>query len=359
MKRAYNYYAGPAALPLEAIEQAQKELLDFENAGMSVMEISHRSKEYEKVHNEASALVRELLNVPENYKTLWLQGGASLQFAMVPMNLLGGEKSADYVLTGSWSKKALKEAKLFGKTRTAASSEDKGFTYVPTKFDFDPKAEYVHVTSNNTIYGTQWMTFPDAGAVPLIADMSSDFLWRPFDVKPFGLIYAGAQKNLGPAGVTLALIRDDVLAKCNPNLTTMLKYGTHAAENSLYNTPPCFAIYMVRNVLRWVKKQGGLQAMEKQNRAKGALLYGAIDGSGGFYKNPNNAADRSFMNVVFRLPSEELEAKFVADGKARGFIGLKGHRSVGGIRVSMYNACPLSSIEELTAFMKEFMKANG
>jgi phosphoserine aminotransferase len=358
MKRVHNYYAGPAALPLEALEFAQKELLDFENSGMSVLEISHRSKEYEKVHNEAAALVRELLAVPENYKVLWLQGGASLQFGMVPMNLLGPDKTADYINTGSWAKKAMKEAKLFGKPRWAASSEDKAFTYIPTTFDFDPQAEYVHLTSNNTIEGTQWQTFPTAAA-PLVADMSSDFLWRPFDVKPFGLIYVGAQKNLGPAGVTLVLIRDDVLAKCNPNLTTMLKYGTHAGENSLYNTPPCFSIYMVRNVLRWVKAQGGLPAMEKQNRAKGGLLYGAIDGSGGYYKNPCDPASRSVMNVVFRLPSEDLEARFVAEGKAAGFIGLKGHRSVGGIRVSMYNAASVASITELCAFMKEFQRKNG
>jgi phosphoserine aminotransferase len=275
------------------------------------------------------------------------------------MNLLGGAKTADYVNTGSWSKKAMKEAKIVGKIRVAASSEDKGFTYIPAKFDFDPNAEYVHLTSNNTIEGTQFMAFPDAGGVPLAADMSSDFLWRPFDVKPFGLIYAGAQKNLGPSGVTLVLIRDDVLAKCNAELPTMLKYGTHAAENSLYNTPPCLAIYMVRNVLRWVKKLGGLAAMEARNRAKGDLLYGVIDGSGGFYRNPVEPASRSVMNVVFRLPSEELEAKFVADGKAAGFIGLKGHRSVGGIRISMYNATSLESIQALSAFMKEFMAKNG
>jgi phosphoserine aminotransferase len=359
MKRVHNYYAGPAALPLEALEYAHREFLDFEGTGMSVLEISHRSKEYDKVHNEANALVKELLGVPENYHVLWLQGGASTQFAMIPLNLLGGDKTADYLLTGSWSKKAFKEAKIIGKARAASSSEDKNFSYIPKTCDLDPKAEYVHLTSNNTIFGTQYFNFPDTGNVPLVADMSSDFMWRPFDVKPFGLIYAGAQKNLGPAGVTLVLIRDDLLAKCNPNLPTMFKYETHVKENSLYNTCPCFSIYMVRNVLRWLKGLGGLAEMEKRNRAKGELLYGVIDGSNGYFKNPNAAEDRSLMNVVFRLPSEDLEAKFIAEGKTNGFIGLKGHRSVGGIRVSMYNATSVASIEELVKFMKDFMQKNG
>jgi phosphoserine aminotransferase len=359
MTRVHNYNAGPAALPLDALRAAQNELLDFAGSGMSVTEVSHRSKEYEGVHNEAIALVRELLALPANYHVLLLQGGASLQFAMAPMNLLGGDKSADYVITGTWSQKALKEAKLVGKCRVAASAEEGNFTSIPREFDFDPAAQYVHITSNNTIKGTQYFAFPNTGGVPLVADMSSDIMWRPFDVAPFGLIYAGAQKNLGPAGLTLVILRDDVLQKCNPNLPTMLKYGTHVKENSLYNTPPCFAIYLMRNVLRWVKAQGGLPGMEKQNREKGRLIYGFIDGSGGFYRNNLNPPDRSVMNVVFRLPSEELDGKFVAEAKAAGFIGLKGHRSVGGCRISMYNATSVDSINDLIAFMKTFQAKNG
>lgn len=359
MKRVHNYYAGPAALPLEALQYAADEFLDFEGAGMSVLEISHRSKEYDKIHNEAVSLVKELLALPDDYHVLFLQGGASLQFAMAPMNLLGGEKSADFINTGTWSQKAIKEAKILGKYRVAASSEDKNFTCIPKEFDFDPNAVYVHLTSNNTIKGTQFQEFPDTGGVPLVADMSSDMMWRFFDVKPFGLVYAGAQKNLGPAGVTLVIIRDDVLAKCNPDIPTLLKYSTHADKNSLFNTCPCFAIYMMRNVLNWVKKQGGLAAMEKQNREKGDLLYGLIDNSGGFYKNPINPPDRSLMNAVFRLPSEELEAKFIADSKEAGFLGMKGHRSVGGCRVSMYNATSVDSIKDLVEFMKDFQAKNG
>jgi phosphoserine aminotransferase len=324
-----------------------------------VTEVSHRSKEYEAVHNEAIALVKELLGLPANYQVLLLQGGASLQFAMVPLNLLGGEKSADYVITGTWAQKAFKEAKIVGKCRVAASSEEANFTLIPKTFDFDPAAQYVHVTSNNTIKGTQYFAFPNTGEAPLASDMSSDIMWRPFDVAPFGLIYAGAQKNLGPSGLTLVIIRDDLLARCNPNLPTMLKYSTHVKENSLYNTPPTFGVYMMRNVLRWVKAQGGLPAMEKQNREKGRLIYEFIDGSGGFYSNNLNPPDRSVMNVVFRLKTEELDAKFVAEAKTAGFIGLKGHRSVGGCRISMYNATSVDSINDLIAFMKDFQAKNS
>lgn len=359
MKRVHNYNAGPAALPLQTLKYAADEFLDFQNSGMSVMEVSHRSKEYDAVHNEAVSLVKSLLALPDDYHVLFLQGGASTQFAMIPMNLLGGDKFADYVNTGTWSTKAIKEAKLIGKFRLAGSSEQGGFTSIPKELDLDPNAEYVHITSNNTIKGTQYFKFPETGGVPLVADMSSDIMWRPFDVKPFGIIYAGAQKNLGPSGVTLVIIRDDILAKCNDNLPTMFKYKTHVEKNSLYNTPPTFGIYMLRNVLKWINDQGGLDAMEKQNRAKSELLYGLIDNSGGYYKNPIVKEDRSVMNVVFRLPSEELEAKFVADGKNAGFIGLKGHRSVGGCRVSMYNATSLESITDLTGFMKDFQAENG
>lgn len=359
MKRVNNFYAGPAAIPLSALEYANNEFFDFQGAGMSVMEISHRSKEFDAVHNEAIALVKEMLKLGDEYHVLLLQGGASLQFAMVPMNLLGGDKSADYVNTGIWSQKAIKEAQIIGKCRIAASSEEEGFTSIPKKYDFDPNAQYVHITSNNTIKGTQYFDFPDTGGIPLIADMSSDILWRYFDVKPFGIIYAGAQKNLGPSGVTLVIIRDDMLKKCNPDLPTLLKYQTQVDANSLYNTAPTFGIYMLRNVLKWIKDSGGPQAMEAQNRKKGDLLYGMIDNSDGYYKNPIKVEDRSLMNVVFRLNTEEFEGKFIADGKDAGFIGLKGHRSVGGCRVSMYNATSYAQIEQLVSFMKEFQAKNS
>ena len=359
MKRVHNYNAGPAALPLDALEYAADEFLDFQGSGMSVMEVSHRSAEYDDVHKQATDLVKILLGLSDDYHVLFLQGGASLQFAMVPMNLLGGGKSADFVITGTWSQKAIKEAKIIGECRVAGTSEEKKFTEIPDLYGFEKDAVYVHITSNNTIKGTQFFDFPDTDGVPLVADMSSDIMWRPFDVSPFGLIYAGAQKNLGPSGVTLVIIRDDMLKKCNPDLPTMLKYQTFVDKNSLYNTPPTFGIYMLRNVLKWVQNEGGLEAMERQNREKAEMLYGLIDDSGGFYKNPIREKDRSVMNVVFRLPTEELEGKFVADGKKAGFIGLKGHRSVGGCRVSMYNATSVESIEDLTGFMKEFMKKNG
>jgi phosphoserine aminotransferase len=362
MARVHNYYAGPAALPLEAIRAAQEELLDFRGSGMSVMEISHRSKEYEGLHNETIALIKELMGLGENFKVLFLQGGASLQFAMVPMNLLTREKSADYVLTGSWSKKAIKEAKLFGTARIAATSEKDGvFFRIPKQkeLDLDANAVYCHITSNNTIFGTQWRKFPDTGGVPLVADMSSDILSRRFDPAPFGLIYAGAQKNLGPSGVTVVIVREDMLDKMNKGLPTMLTYQTHVGENSLFNTPPCLAIYMVYQCLKWVKDRGGAQAMEKENEAKAKLIYGAIDENSDFFRCPIEPESRSYMNVVFRLPNEELENKFISDGKKATFIGLKGHRSVGGIRVSIYNANTLDSVKDMVRFMKDFAAKNG
>lgn len=362
MARLRNYYAGPAALPLEALEAAREELLDFQGAGVSVMETSHRSKEYDQVHNGTIALVKELIGLDERFRVLLLQGGASMQFAMVPMNLLAEGTSADYVLTGSWSQKALKEAKIIAAARVAATTEEDGlFRSIPKQadLDLDAKAVYCHITSNNTIFGTQWRTFPNTGAVPLVADMSSDILSRRFDPQPFGIIYAGAQKNLGPAGVAVVIIREDVLAKCVKGLPTLLSYGTHADKNSLFNTPPCFAIYMMNKVLTWIKANGGVAGMEKENAAKADLIYGTIDGSNGFYRNTIATEDRSQMNVVFRLPSEELEKQFVAEGLAAGFLGLKGHRSVGGIRVSMYNANRLDSVREVVAFMKDFATKNG
>ncbi|MBM3316557.1 MAG: 3-phosphoserine/phosphohydroxythreonine transaminase [Candidatus Eisenbacteria bacterium] len=361
MARAHNFFAGPAVLPLPALERAQQELVDWAGTGTSIMETSHRSKEYEAVHNEAIALIREFLSLGENYHVLFLGGGASLQFAMVPMNLLAPDQTADYVHTGTWSKKAIAEAKLFGRVNVAFDGETVGLTRIPRQEELKltPGARYVHITSNNTIKGTQWHAFPETAGVPLVADMSSDFLWRAFDPKPFGLIYVGAQKNLGPAGVTIVLIRDDILAQCKADNPTMLKYATHAKENSLFNTPPVFAIYMVRNVLAHMKEMGGMPAVEAHNRRKAGLIYETIDADPEFFRAPVDKASRSMMNIVFRLPSEELETKFVAEGKAQRMLGLKGHRSVGGIRISAYNSCPLESVEAVVGFMKAFAKANG
>ena len=365
--RAINFNAGPAGLPLPALERAKDELLDFKNSGMSVMEHSHRGKEYESVHDEAIALFTELLGIPDSHQVLFLQGGASLQFAMVPMNFLPPDGSADYVLTGVWSEKALDEAKLVGKPRVSLTTAvDKKYTRVPklSELKVDDKAAYVHITSNNTIFGTQWFDLPtqkQLGSVPLVADMSSDFLWRKIDVSQFGLIYAGAQKNLGPSGVVVVIVRKDWMAKGRKDIPQILRYTTHAENNSLYNTPPTFAIYLMRNVLAWMKDQGGLPKMEARNREKADLLYGAIDRLSGFYKCPVEKDSRSVMNIVFRLPSEALEDKFVAEAKkhSRPMVGLKGHRSVGGIRVSAYNAVSVEDIKALVGFMESFAKSNG
>ena len=362
MARVHNYYAGPAALRVEAIEAAKEELLDFRGAGMSVMEISHRSKQYDALHNETIELFKELLGLGDNFKVLLLQGGASLQFAMVPMNLLGEGKSADYLLTGTWGKKAIKEANIIATGRIAATTEKDGvFFNIPKQeeLDLDSSAVYCHITSNNTIFGTQWRSFPDTGGVPLVADMSSDILSRRFDPAPFGIIYAGAQKNLGPAGVTVVAVREDLLEKMNKDIPTLLSYHTHVSKNSLFNTPPCFAIYMVNQGLKWLKGIGGLDAMEKENEEKARLIYGTIDENKEFFTSPIEPESRSHMNVVFRLPSEDLEKKFVEEGAGAGFIGLKGHRSVGGIRVSMYNANMLDSVKDIVGFMKDFAAKNG
>ncbi len=361
MNRTLNFYAGPAALPLPTLERARDEMIDWAGTGMSVMETSHRSKEYDAVHHEAMDLIGELLGLDDDHQVLFLQGGASLQFAMVPMNFIPPGGSADYVITGSWAQKALKEANIVARGRVAGSSEAASFTRVPTQaeLDLDPTAAFVHVTSNNTIRGTQFHEFPNTGSVPLVADMSSDFLWRPIDANRFHLVYAGAQKNLGPSGVTIVVLRKSWLAKANSGLPTMLKYSIHSEKESLYNTPPTFAIYMIRNVLLWVKEMGGLTAMETRNRAKGDRLYGAIAAHPDFYRSPVDAGSRSYMNVVFRLPSEELEAKFVAEAKQAHMVGLKGHRSVGGCRASIYNATDLAAVETLATFMDDFARRNG
>jgi phosphoserine aminotransferase len=358
--RIHNFNPGPAALPLPVLEQVIEEFTDFKGSGMSITEVSHRSAVFEEVLNDAVARVKRLLKVPDNYKVLFLQGGASTQFCMVPMNLIPPNSSADYVNTGSWSKKAIKEAQILNKPhKVVASSEDRNFRYIPKDPPVTPGAAYLHLTSNNTIEGTQWFTFPDAGNVPLVADMSSDILSRPIDVRPFGLIYAGAQKNLGPAGVTLVIIRDDLLERVPKDVPTMLRYSTHAEKNSLYNTPACFAIYMVELVLKWLEETaGGLETIEKVNREKAALLYSVIDG-GAFYSGTAEPDSRSFMNVTFRLPDESLEKKFVAEATANGLGGLKGHRSVGGCRASIYNAVDMAAVQSLADFMRSFARKSG
>ena len=361
MTRAINFNAGPATLPSEAIEAAHEELLDFEGTGMSILEHSHRGKAYARVHEETKALFHELLDIPSNYRLLFMQGGASAQFALVPMNLLGGG-SADYVDTGTWATKAFKEAKIVGKARLAGSGKVDGqYTRVPTQaeLDLDPNAAYLHVCSNNTIMGTQTHEYPDAGRVPLVCDMSSDFLWRPIDVSRFGLIYAGAQKNIGPAGITVVIIREDLLARVPETVPNIFRYSTVAEGDSLHNTIPVFPVYMVRNVLRWMKAQGGTSAMETRNRAKAALLYGMIDESPDFFRSPVEVASRSVMNPVFRLPTEELEKAMVAEAEKQRIVGIKGHRSVGGIRVSMYNAAPLAWVETFVDFAREFQRTHG
>lgn len=360
MKRAFNFNAGPAALPLEVLKRAQAELLDFNNTGMSVMELSHRSKDYDSVHNRAKELLMELMEIPSNYDVLFLQGGASLQFAMIPLNLLGEGQVANYILTGVWSQKALDEAKLVGQTRIGASTKENNYTSIPklSEIDIDPNDAYVHITSNNTIYGTQWQEFPDTGNVPLIADMSSDILSKPIDVSKFGLIYAGAQKNLGPSGVTVVIIRQDLLERTPENLLTMLKYTTHAKSNSLFNTPPTFSIYLLSKVLEYVQEQGGVASLAKQNELKAQMIYDVIDSSDGFYNGHAQADSRSRMNITFTLNSDELTQAFLAESKARGMVGLNGHRSVGGCRASIYNAVPVEACEALRDFMIEFRKNN-
>ncbi len=372
--RAKNFNAGPAALPLPALERAQKELLDFEGTGMSVMEQSHRGKEYEKVHDEARAQVARLLGAPADYEVLFLQGGASQQFAVIPMNFLTEKSAAAYVVTGVWGEKAVGEAQIVAKSVGAeivvAASTEANKTYVKVPADAQIKvpdgAKYMHFTSNETIHGVQFATaesgpraaFPEPTPhVPVICDMSSDFLWRKIDVSKFDMIYAGAQKNIGPSGVTVVVAKKSFLESGRKDIPKIFQYRTHIENKSLYNTPPTFGIYLVRNVLAWLEEKGGLSAMETENRAKAAALYGAIDRHPSFYKCPVEQGSRSFMNVVFRLPSEEQEEAFVKRAKAAGMVGLKGHRSVGGIRVSLYNAVPLAWVTELVTLMDELAAA--
>ncbi|MEB3102447.1 3-phosphoserine/phosphohydroxythreonine transaminase [Ferviditalea candida] len=360
-KRAYNFNAGPAALPLEVLQQAREELVNYRGIGMSLMEVSHRSKEYEQVNDETQQLFRELMGIPEGYHVLLLQGGASTQFSMIPMNLLPPGKTAGYVMTGSWAEKAYKEAKLIGEAQIVASSEADNFAKIPSlkEISIHPDLAYLHITSNETIGGIQFQQFPDTGNVPLVADMSSDILSRPIDVSSFALIYAGAQKNLGPSGVTVVIVRNELVQDSPKHLPTMFRYSTHAANQSLYNTPPVYSVYMMNLVLKWVRDQGGAIEMERRNREKTKLIYDMIDQSGGFYRGVAHPEDRSQMNVTFRLNDEELEKQFVKESSAQGFVGLKGHRSVGGLRASTYNAVPYDSCKALAEFMGDFQKRNG
>ncbi|PID40547.1 MAG: 3-phosphoserine/phosphohydroxythreonine aminotransferase [Proteobacteria bacterium] len=358
--RIYNFNAGPAALPLPVLEEIQESFLNFAGSGMSVTEISHRSKWFDDVINDAVTRTKRILKLDDRFQVLFVQGGASMQFCMIPMNLLGAGDTADYVNTGTWSTKAIKEAEIQGKKiSVVASSEDRNFAYIPKNINFNSDAVFAHITSNNTIKGTQWTRFPDTGSIPIVSDMSSDIFSRPLDVDKFGLIYAGAQKNMGPAGVCMVIIREDMLSRCSEDIPTMLRYSTYAAKNSMFNTPPCFAIYTVQLVLKWLEETiGGLDKMLALNQKKAGLLYDYMDQTD-FYRATADPDSRSLMNVTFRLPSEDLEAAFVAATLKEGLGGLKGHRSVGGCRASIYNPTPLSAVEALVDFMKMFERENG
>lgn len=358
--RIYNFSSGPAVLPVRVLEEAQRNLLALPGVGMSVLEISHRSQSFEEILHRAESDLRELGGVPDSYAVLFLQGGPSLQFSMVPMNLLTPGTSADYILTGSWAEKAAKEAMRVGQVHVAATTEAERFSRIPRQDELalTPRAAYVHMTSNNTIEGTEWRTLPDVGDVPLVSDASSDIFSRPIDVSRHGVIYAGAQKNIGPAGLTVVIIRKDLLERSSTSLHTMLNYKVHADNGSLYNTPPVFAIYVLGLVMKWGIAQGGLPAMARVNERKAAKLYAEIDRSG-FYRGTAQADSRSLMNVTFRLQSEDLEKRFVKESTAAGLDGLKGHRSVGGMRASLYNAFPEEGVDVLVQFMRDFERRNG
>lgn len=359
MSRVYNFSAGPAMLPEEVLKIAADEMLEYKTTGQSVMEMSHRSKEYEAIINECEALLREVMSIPDNYKVLFLQGGASSQFAMIPLNLMNKSKKADFVITGQWAKKAYQEAQKFGECKAVASSADKTFTYIPEldKASFTPDADYFHICQNNTIYGTRFVDLPDTGNVPIVSDMSSCILSEPVDVKKYGLIYAGAQKNMGPAGLTVVIIREDLIGNAQAITPTMFDYKTHSENGSMYNTPPTYGIYILKLVLDWVKKIGGLEGMKALNEKKAAILYDFLDSSKMFSATVAGK-DRSLMNIPFVTGNDDLDKKFVSESKAAGFINLKGHRSVGGMRASIYNAMPIEGIEKLVAFMKAFEANN-
>ena len=360
MARVYNFSAGPSMLPEEVLKTAAEEMMEYGNSGQSVMEMSHRSKEYQAIFDETEANLREIMNIPDDYEVLFLQGGASTQFAMVPLNLMTKNGKADYIITGQWANKAYKEAARYGAAREVASSKDKTFSYIPktTAADFDPEADYVHICMNNTIYGTKYHTLPDTGDVPLVADISSCILSEPIDVTKFGMLYAGAQKNVAPAGVTIVIIRKDLIGNAMDITPTMLNYQTHADNGSMFNTPPCYAIYIAGLTFKWIKKMGGLEKMKEINEKKAKILYDFLDNSK-LFKGTVVPEDRSLMNVPFVTGDEELDAKFVAEAKKAGFVNIKGHRSVGGMRASIYNAMPVEGVEKLVEFMKKFEEENA
>ena len=358
--RVYNFSAGPAMLPEEVLKRAADEMLEYGETGQSVMEMSHRSKEYQAIIDSVEAKLREVMSITENYKVLFLQGGASSQFSMVPLNLMNKSGKADFVLTGQWATKAYQEASRYGECKVVASSKDKTFSYIPelNKADFTPDADYFHICYNNTIYGTKFPELPDTGNVPLVADMSSSILSEPVDVSKFGLIYAGAQKNMGPAGLTVVIIREDLIGNAKDITPTMFNYKTHADNGSMYNTPPTYGIYILGLVLDWVKEKGGLEAMKKLNEEKAAILYNFLDNSK-LFKATVQGKDRSLMNIPFVTGNEEMDAKFVSEAKKAGLINIKGHRSVGGMRASIYNAMPKAGVEKLVEFMKQFEAENA
>ena len=360
MSRVYNFSAGPSMLPEKVLKTAAEEMLDYKGSGQSVMEMSHRSKTYQAIFDETEALLREIMNIPDNYKVLFLQGGASTQFAMIPLNLMNKNNKADFVITGQWAKKAYKEAARYGTANVVASSEDKTFSYIPKldKATFTPDADFFHICVNNTIYGTKWNTFPETGDVPLIGDISSCILSEPIDVTKFGMLYAGAQKNMAPAGVTIVIIREDLIGNAMDITPTMLNYSTHSENGSMFNTPPCYCIYVAKLVLEWIKNDiGGLEKMKELNEKKAKLLYDFLDSSE-MFRGTVVAEDRSLMNVPFVTGNDELDAKFVKEATAAGFVNIKGHRSVGGMRASIYNAMPIEGVEKLVDFMKAFEAAN-
>jgi len=357
--RVFNFNPGPATLPLSVLEQAREEFLNYRGDGLSILEMSHRSKTFEQIINDAVSDVKKVMGFGDNYSVMFLQGGATGQFAAVPLNLAVKGKPALYVNTGSWSKKAISEAKKLGiQYEVIASSETDNFSHIPNDFKIKPDASYLHITSNNTIFGTQWADYPDSGNVPLVVDMSSDLYCRRFDPKKFALIYAGAQKNAGPAGVTIVIIRNDLLTRSHDDIPTILNYNIFADKNSLYNTPNCFGIYLVGLVMKWILEQGGIDKVEKVNKEKANLIYQTVDGTD-FYRGTAKEDSRSIMNITFRLPNEDLEKKFIAEATAAKLVGLKGHRSVGGIRASIYNAMSLDGVKALVSFMKDFEKKNG
>ncbi len=360
MSRVYNFSAGPSMLPEEVLKTAAAEMLEYGETGQSVMEMSHRSKEYDAIIKQAEADLREIMDIPDDYEVLFLQGGASTQFAMIPLNLMNKNHKADYIITGQWANKAYKEGARYGAAREVASSKDKTFSYIPktTRADFDPEADYVHICMNNTIYGTKYHELPDVGDIPLVADISSCILSEPIDVRKFGVLYAGAQKNVAPAGVTIVIIRKDLIGNAMDITPTMLNYSTHAENGSMFNTPPCYTIYVAGLVFQWIKKMGGLEAMKAHNEKKARILYDFLDQSK-LFRGTVVPEDRSLMNVPFVTGSDELDAKFVAEAKKAGFVNLKGHRSVGGMRASIYNAMPVEGVEKLVAFMKKFEEENA